>query len=154
MISEHDFWMGRDLLYPGECTKEVRANAAETVKRVNKILAHAEKDGIICTQVSSGWRPRSVNSSVSNAAKTSNHITGKAVDLADPDRKLAQWIINNKHTLSLCFLWAEDPRWTKNWLHLQIVPPLSGKLIYIPSLKPPTAPKLIGQTDLPLTRVV
>ena len=154
MITLSEYWQGRDVEYAAECTDEIKANAAETVKRVNKFLTYAEKDGIICTKVSSGWRPDGVNSATKNAAKGSNHLTAKACDLYDPDRKLAQWMITNKSNLSLCTLWSEDPRWTPTWLHLQILPPASGKLVYIPSLKPPKSPKLIGQTDLPLERII
>ena len=154
MITLSEYWNGRDKDYADECTDEIKANAAETVKRVNKLLAYAEKDGIICTKVSSGWRPKSVNDATANSAKTSNHLTAKACDLYDPERKLAQWMITNKSNLGLCTLWAEDVRWTPTWVHLQCLPPASGKLIYIPSLKPPKAPKLVGQTDLPLIRIV
>lgn len=154
MITIADYFMGRDACYPGECTDEIRENAAETVKRVNKLLEHAAKDGIVANKVVSGWRPKAVNDATKNAAKVSNHLLAKAVDIADPERRLAQWLVKNKSVLSLTFLWAEDPRWTPTWLHLQIVPPASGKLIYIPSKLPPKAPKLEGQKDLPLVRIL
>lgn len=154
MITLTDFWAGRDVKYASECSLEIKTNAAETVKRVNKLLALAEKNGLTCSKVSSGWRPKLVNDATANAGKLSNHITGRAADLFDPSRLLAQWVINNKDNLALCGLWIEDPRWTPTWLHLQSLPPPSGKLVYIPTIKPPRAPKLIGQTDLPLTRIV
>lgn len=154
MITLEEYWQGRDVCYADQCTDEIKKNAQETVKRVNKFLTYAEQDGIIRNKVSSGWRPKGINDATSNAAKKSNHLIGKAIDVYDPDRKLAQWMINNKSLLSLCFIWAEDPRWTPTWVHLQIIPPTSQKLIYIPSLRPPLAPKLIGQTELPLTRII
>lgn len=163
MITLADYFMGRDACYPDECTDEVRSSAAETVKRVNKFLEYAAKDGVVANKVSSGWRPKGINDITKNAAKRSNHVLAKAIDIADPGRRLAQWMIKNKNVLSLSFLWSEDPRWCARkltdteyayWVHLQIVPPASGKLIYIPNKLPPTAPKLEGQKDLPLIRIL
>jgi len=37
-------------------------------------------------------------------------------------------------------IYFEDMRWTKTWLHCQIVAPKSGKRIYIPSNQPAIDP--------------
>lgn len=163
MILIEDYWKGRDKDFPDEFTEEVQTNGEDIIKRVNKFLEMAKREGIIRTQISSGWRPAKLNDATSNAAKKSNHIKANACDIYDPDRKLAQWMVLNKLNLDVCGLWAEDPRWCAKkrqdgtidyWVHLQRVSPASNKLIYIPSLSPPTAPKLAGQTDLPEVRIV
>ncbi len=149
MITLTGYWMGRDSKYRAECTEEIQTNADETVRRVNLLLTLAEKDGIVRSMVSSGWRPPAVNDGTANAAKRSSHLLALAVDVQDLNRELAQWCVNNKSLLVDCQLWMEDPRWTPTWVHLQTVPPNSGKLVYIPSSKPALASALIGQSNVP-----
>lgn len=140
--------MGRDSAYAGEVTAGLRTNAAKTVDRVNLLLERAAAEGIepaidakSASQVASGWRPRAVNEATSNAAKSSTHIVGLAVDLRDtPDRDLARWCCRNLGELEELGLYMEDPQWTPTWVHLQIVPPHSGRRVYVPS----TAPAMVA----------
>lgn len=143
MISESAYWKGRDMQYP--CPAAVRANAPITLSKVNILLGMAEKDGVFCDKCSSGWRPIGINDKTSNAAKGSKHISGQALDVFDPERRFAQWCILNLDKLEAVGLWMEDPRWTPTWVHLQTIPPNSGHRVYVPSLAPPSASKLIGQ---------
>ena len=34
----------------------------------------------------------------------------------------------------------EDPRWTPTWLHVQTIPPKSGRVVFIPNSSPPLDP--------------
>ena len=130
--------MGRDLKYP--CSDEIKTNALETIKRTNELkLIYGIKEDI----VASGWRPSAVNDATCNAAKGSTHLTGQALDTKDPNRRFAKWCLQNLHELEEIGLWMEDPRWTPTWVHLQTVPPRSGKRVYVPSTKPALAPPLI-----------
>ena len=138
MITLHSYWMGRDVTHAHELTAEVNANAQITVAKVNELLARAGRNDI--NTVNSGWRPQGVNDATSNAAKSSRHLTAEAVDLPDADRVLAEWCVDNLDILKDIGLWMEDPRWTPSWVHLQIVPPGSGKIVYIPSNKPALDP--------------
>ena len=131
MITAEQFWKGRDVEYAKELTPQIKANAEETIGRVNELLALAGRSD---DAVASGWRPAAVNDHTANAASHSKHLTGEAVDVADPDRTLATWIADNLEALEQCKLWAEDFRWTPHWVHLQIVAPKSEKRIYIPSV--------------------
>lgn len=140
MIREEQYWMGRDSKYPGELTVEIENNAAELLGKVNNLLAAL---GWADPAVRSGWRPQAVNDATSNAASTSKHLTGQAVDLADNDRSLARAIMLEPDVLAQFGLWMEDTRWTPTWVHLQSVPPKSGKRIYIPSTAPALAPPVI-----------
>lgn len=66
---------------------------------------------------------------------SSRHLTGEAVDISDPDMKLATFIKTNMHLLELNQLWCEDPKYTdapNPWVHFQIKPPRSGKRFFIP----------------------
>jgi hypothetical protein len=145
MISERDYYMGRDAAYPDELTWAVREAVAQLIPRVNATIAMMARDGIApgvdahthCA-VASGWRPAAVNDATANAAKGSKHMTGQAVDLRDtPERVLCRWALANPDALVTMGLWMEDPRWTDSWLHLQCVAPGSGRLVFVPSSAPP-----------------
>lgn len=138
MITLQNYFMGRDLTHAEELTDEIMANAAVTVERVNDLLQRAGRSDI--HEVRSGWRPKAINDATSNAAGASRHLTGQAVDLADNDRSLAEWCVDNLDDLAAVGLWMEDPRWTPTWVHLQVVPPKSQKTVYVPSTAKPLDP--------------
>ena len=138
MITLADYWMGRDVEYADELTEEIRANAQITVDKVNALLERSNFVSI--DSLNSGWRPRAVNEATSNAATGSKHITGQAADIPDRDRALSDWAVHSVPVLEDLGLFIEDPRWCPSWLHVQTVPPRSGKRIFIPSLKPPSDP--------------
>ena len=62
----------------------------------------------------------------------SRHLYGEAVDISDPDGKLAEWTKNNVAALEEIGLWCEDLAHTKGWVHYQIVAPKSGNRFFIP----------------------
>lgn len=130
MITHEQFWMGRDTEYASELTEQIKANAEITLGRVNELLALAGRSD---DKVASGWRPQAVNDHTANAAGHSKHLTGEAVDIADPDRALATWVADNLEALEQCKLWCEDFRWTPSWVHFQCVPPKSDKRVFIPA---------------------
>jgi hypothetical protein len=145
MITLGEYWMGRNNTHPADLTEEITSNATLLLERVNRLLQLADTedvgpgiDAATGTFVASGWRPPSVNDATSNAAQASRHITGRAIDLRDhsPDRALARWCLRNRAQLEAIGLWMEDPQWTPSWVHLQCVPPGSGRRVYVPSSKP------------------
>lgn len=115
MIFYPEYWMGRDVLYASEFTAEVRANAADLLLRVNGLLYELS---LFPVEVSSGWRPAAINSSIPNAAKRSLHLLGKAVDLKDPDMRIGKQILADSWFLDKYGLWMEDLGSTKGWVHL------------------------------------
>lgn len=128
-ITLADYYMGRDQLYPDELTDALRADAAETVRRVNRLL---EKAKIEKPRVSSGWRPLAVNAKTQGAAKKSHHTLCRACDLADPKGDIGHWCLTNLKALEAIGLWLEHPSKTPTWCHLQIVPPKSGRRVFMP----------------------
>ena len=120
--------MGRDRRFPDELTDEKRANAEETIDKANQLL---ERFGET-RKVNSGWRPASINSATVGAAPKSKHMTCEAIDLEDKDGSFGRWCLENLEELASIGLWMEDPAHTKNWVHLQIVPPRSGRRTFIP----------------------
>jgi hypothetical protein len=148
MIDLRAFFNGRDASFRDELTDDIRRNAADTVAKANALLA---RSGFahVCT-VNSGWRPHRINRTVANASPTSHHLTGRAIDLPDPDRSLATWCATHLEALAEIGLWLEDPRWTfdpkgDHWVHLQTVPPRSGNRVFAPSDAPAKDP------DFPVT---
>ena len=133
--------MGRDKTYPKELTDEILANAQVTVDKANELLKRAGHSDV--DHVDSGWRPKAVNDHTANASGSSKHLTAQAVDLPDPDRTLADFVVDNKHMLEELDLYIEHPGWTPTWLHVQTVPPKSGRRIYIPNGQPPADPDFV-----------
>jgi len=123
-----DYYMGRDRQYYAELTPELRANARETVRRVNRLLQRAG----LARKVTSGWRPAAVNATVPGAAKGSKHITCIAIDLEDQDGALDAWCMANLEVLEELGLWLEHPDATPDWCHLQTQPPRSGNRVFEP----------------------
>lgn len=62
----------------------------------------------------------------------SKHLFGQALDIADSDGKLKEFLKNNVSLLEENGLWCEDFSYTKTWVHFQIVAPASGKRFFIP----------------------
>lgn len=147
MITLTHYWMGRELTYAHELDYDTIANANVLLERVNALLdAFTAETGITIRTVASGWRPKGVNEATANAAASSRHLTGEAIDLRDTaDRDLARWCLRNIEQLTEIGLWMEDPQWTPTWVHLQIRPPGSGRRVYVPSTRPPLVAKLPEQ---------
>jgi len=144
MISKEEILMGRDKKYAEAYTSEISDNIDKLLVIMNKVRAVYAKP----MTVASGWRPPEVNDSTQNAAAGSNHLKGLAVDIKDADGKVMRWVLANMDLMQKLGIYLEDFRWTPTWVHFQIVPPGSGKRIYIPSVKPPISPdKWDGKYD-------
>lgn len=100
-----------------ELTDDLKKNGEILLERVNTLLLSL---GITTVAVSSGFRPSSVNSKITNAAKKSLHMLCKAVDIEDSEGKIAQAIKAKPELLKDHSLWMEDPDSTKGWVHLDI----------------------------------
>lgn len=62
----------------------------------------------------------------------SNHLSGRAVDIADSNGELKKWVLANVHLLEQTGLWCEDFDYTSGWTHFQTVAPTSGKRFFKP----------------------
>ncbi len=65
-------------------------------------------------------------------AKRSTHLTGNACDIADADCKLKTFLRLHPDILVHVGLYAEDYAHTPTWVHLQRIPPKSGKRVFKP----------------------
>lgn len=131
MLTPEDYF-GK-VLYIEAPSAEVRANAADLLNRVNALLADCVLiEAAMEPVVNSGWRPAGYNATIANAAPKSKHITGQAIDLADPDGDLDDFLFNNPQILAAHGCYMEHPLATKGWTHLQSVAPRSGNRIFYP----------------------
>lgn len=115
-----------------ECDANVRNNAGLLLLKVNALLSEL---GVTKAVISSGFRTSAANDATSNAAKKSNHLAGKAVDIEDnKDQTLCKKI--TKALLEKHDLYREDSDSTKgnhtNWIHLQTTKTSSGNRIFKP----------------------
>ena len=116
---------------------EVRTNAAIAAAALTRLETSFGRRLIL----SSGYRPQHVNAQTDGAALNSLHMKGLAADVVD-DRELAIFCLSDEKLLEHFGLYIEDPRYTRRrspdtkewmfWVHLQVVPPKSGKRVFIP----------------------
>jgi len=107
----------------------VRANGAILLEKVNALLADPEFPSQNAS-LRSGYRPPLTNSKTPGAAPNSRHMTGQAVDISDNDEAIDQWLTDDK--LMQYGLYREHPTKTITWVHLQNVPPFSGRRTFFP----------------------
>ena len=136
MISLDDYMQGQQQTHRRELTDEVRKNAPEMVRRANELLNRFYTDipEAATRTVNSGWRPPSRNRTVPGAAVRSWHMRGAAIDLSDADEELDDWLMspNGEQALQDIGLWHELPEYTPRWAHVQMFPPGSKRLHFIP----------------------
>ena len=128
-------YFGRFTVMPGENSQPSAAtkeNAITLLSRVNALLAIIPLIEAERPQVTSGWRPAWHNATIANAAPKSKHISGEAIDLADPEGNLDDYLMDYRTLLVNHDLWLEHPLATKGWCHLQCVPPKSGRRVFYP----------------------
>ena len=82
--------------------------------------------------ITSGVRSLEDQARINPSAMGSAHVKAAAADIADPDRRLGDWLIDNIGFCEQTGLWMEDLRFTPRWIHIQIIPPKSGNRIFIP----------------------
>jgi len=116
-----------DRMNSPECTDEVKDSAKSLINQVNQLLNELNVEKC---KVSSGFRTQEANDTTANAAKKSRHMTGNALDIEDLDGSLKKLITLD--LLAKYSLYCEDFEHTKTWLHLQDIPPKSGRRIFIP----------------------
>jgi hypothetical protein len=123
MITEEQYFMGRDKKYANELTDDIKRNAQELLRRVNAllnditVLTGMRFDDIV---ISSGWRPAAINANTKGAAKKSLHMTGRALDIADADHILYTLIMKHVDLLHKHKLWMESMLSAPRWVHLDM----------------------------------
>jgi uncharacterized protein YcbK (DUF882 family) len=122
-ISVNEYLMGR--IKMADLSDEQVANMNTLIPKVNMFL---EKFGEK-RAVNSGYRSPEINAS-SGGAKKSKHMICAAVDLEDKDARLYNFARANEGLLKEIGLWCEERQ--GGWLHMQCIPPKSGRRFYLP----------------------
>ena len=140
-ITLDQYWMGRNITYKKELTKELIQNATDIVDCTNKLLNMAADDGVVISnqKVNSGWRPKSVNDKTPGSDPNSPHVDANGIDLGEyADRRLRIWINDNPEKVKEAgFVAIEKFSATPTWVHLQRRLPLNwqkGPVIFIPAV--------------------
>ena len=132
IISRQSYLKGREKKFAQEFTDDLSNNTNKTIARASELLSRA---GIDKAYVTSGWRPKSINSSV-GGAPNSLHIYCLAIDIFDKDKKFGLWCIQNIEALAEIGLWMESLTKThagdEPWVHLQCNPPKSNNRVFLP----------------------
>ena len=113
-----------------------KANIEKLLKKVNKLQ---ERYGKLQFKVTSGLRSLIYHMGIyrrkgitdpKKIPMKSKHLFGQAVDVEDKDGKFYAWVQKNEAILQELSLHYELG--TRGWVHLQIVPPASGKTGFWP----------------------
>lgn len=107
--------------------KIFRDNATNLLTRVNRLMRQFGHN----RRIIYGFAPLTPPSEEMYKAEfavllPSKHQSAEAVDLADPDGDLDQWLLDNQRLLEACGLWIEHPAATRGHCHLQSAPPKGG----------------------------
>lgn len=119
-----------------DVTGDVRRNLDELFIKMNKVR---EKYGKPMT-VTSGLRTIKHHLNIyarkgiypPKVPMKSNHLFGRACDIADGNKEFKKWCLENIEFLEEVGLWMEDFSATPTWVHFQINPPKSGNRFFKP----------------------
>ncbi|TXH13253.1 MAG: hypothetical protein E6R03_11685 [Hyphomicrobiaceae bacterium] len=111
-------------------TEQELSNATQLIEKVNALLDEfGERRG-----QNSGHRTREKSLDLRAkgyaAAIGGTHETANGIDLEDEDSLLKNWL--DEGILARYGLYMEHPSATRRWVHLQRVPPRSGRRIFYP----------------------
>jgi uncharacterized protein YcbK (DUF882 family) len=134
MISMAEILKGKDI---NDVQEEHQTNLFELLIKCNKLRELYAKAMI----VSSGYRSLEEHIRIyadkgirdlSKIPMKSKHLSGQACDFADPDNHLKDFINDHLDEVAAIGLWFEDFKHTPGWVHVQIIPPASGRRFFIP----------------------
>jgi hypothetical protein len=126
MVTRSQYLMGRDKAAP--LTPELEANLSKLLNALSVFELLSKRS---LPQLTSGYRPASINAAV-GGAKRSNHMLCLAADFADPDGALDKFCLENQQILKDAGLYLEHPDATPGWCHLQAIAPKSGNRVFRP----------------------
>lgn len=109
-------------------TPEQAEHLAVLLERINKVREAWGKPMI----VTSGLRSEADQARINPGAPKSKHLLGAAVDILDQDGKLAEWVKEHLDLMEEIGFWFEDFSSTVGWVHFQVMPPKSGKRVFLP----------------------
>jgi hypothetical protein len=139
-ISVYDYLEGLDI---STLPSDVIGNINTLIPTINQLFDIIGYSRDITSGFRSPERHLKVYETINNKRKNqglsplkvpmgSKHLIGAAVDLEDRNGRLDIWCMSNQNTLKTLGLYLEHPNHTIGWCHLQIIPPKSKKIVFIP----------------------
>lgn len=116
--------------------EEIKKNGEDLLVKLNKFRTEYGKPMIVV----SGYRPPDINAAAGGATHSA-HMTLEACDFKDEDGSIFEFIKKDPTVLDRCDLFIEDPRWTKNWIHIQNRKVSQRVFLPYSDGRPPTAPE-------------
>jgi uncharacterized protein YcbK (DUF882 family) len=107
---------------------ETASNLSRLLKALNVVRKAYGKAMI----VTSGLRSQADQTRINPSAPKSKHLLGLAVDIKDVDGSFWKWCMVNMDLMVELGFYFEDKSATPTWVHMQLVPPKSGKRIFLP----------------------
>lgn len=113
---------------------EIQGNLMTLLERINKVRDAYGKPMIVTSGLRSMEDHKRIyaQKGITVIPMKSKHLYGQAVDISDPKQELQKWCLENTPVLEQIGLWMEDFSASKNWVHMQIVPPASGNRFFKP----------------------
>ena len=125
-ISVEEYLMGR--IKVEELTPEQVGNMNTLIPKINTLLERYKRP----LEMNSGFRTEEEQMRINPKAPKSKHTECAAIDIGDKDHNFRYWVLMHLDYLIELGLYMEDPSHTPTWVHLQCIPPKSGKRIFIP----------------------
>lgn len=113
-------------------TPQIDANLNTLLERINVIRTSYDTPMIVTSGLRDTAQQQALIAAGKSNAPKSHHLTGEACDIQDLDGKLRDWVKDNMDLMESIGFWFEDFDHTPGWVHFQIVPPASGKRVFIP----------------------
>jgi uncharacterized protein YcbK (DUF882 family) len=110
----------------------VERNMKTLFERMNELRGIWGRPMIVTSGLRSDEKQKALIAEGKSRARLSRHLFGAACDIFDPNKELGRWCLENESVLVKIGLWCEHPDYTRNWVHFQIIPPMSGKRFFIP----------------------
>ena len=111
---------------------EVKANLAELARRVSLVREEFAAPMVVTSGFRSEQDQRRIYKNATRVPLGSMHLVGCAVDIADRDGQLAEFVTSHVALLEKAGLWCEDVTKTRGWVHFQLRPPRSGSRFFLP----------------------
>jgi hypothetical protein len=144
MINMFDYLMGRITFE--ELPEDQQENAGKTIECANNLLI---RSGLTDKGCRSGYRRKEDHIEIyrkMNLARVakglpersipwgSHHLDACAIDIDDTDDKLKTWLMTDEGQQAMedLNIYCEALSETDTWLHIQTVPPHSGKRFFMP----------------------
>ncbi len=125
-ISVEQYLMNRTTM--DKLSDEQVRNLNTLIPKINELLERYNRP----VTMNSGYRSPEDQMRINPKAPHSKHIECAAIDIGDKDHNFRYWTLMHLNYLIELGLFMEDPSHTPTWIHLQCIPPKSGKQIFIP----------------------